>query len=124
MCVARVWGRCRIDLTRLDHPQVEALPAGLQVELPLDGRLRRARIPPSWTLRVWLNDELGFWRQAVTRSTSIAELRQSAAAFARVDDVESVRLTFGRSSASLCDELTAEEVDLFGRQKDVRVLLP
>ena len=106
------------------RPEITTLPAGLQIELPLDGRLRRARIPPSWTLRVWLNNELGFWRQPVTRSTRIAELRLSAAAFARVDG-ESVRLAFGASSVSavLDDDLSAEDVDLFGRQKEVSVFL-
>ena len=39
------------------------VPPGLEVELPLDGRPRAARIPPSWQLRLWLGFELGFWRQ-------------------------------------------------------------
>ena len=56
-------------------PEDINVPAGLDIELPLDGAARRARIPPSWQLRLWTDDEHGYWRQEVTRSTTGLELR-------------------------------------------------
>ena len=60
------------------------VPAGLQIDLPLDGSSKRGRIPPTWALRVWLGDELGYWRTDVRRDTTFGELRAAVARFAAV----------------------------------------
>ena len=123
---------------------VTAIPAGLEVELPLDGvdRLRRARIPPSWRLAVWISAEHGFWRTDVRAGTTVSELRRSVAAFAGGIDPATVLLGFGarsssggggnraaaaaaaRVSAPLDDdEATAEQLDLFNRRAELVVSL-
>lgn len=95
------------------------LPAGLDVELPLDGSARRARIPRKWQLRSWLDDNHGFWRHAdVSRTTTMGMLRQSAAQHTHCD-VGSITLSL--DGALLSDESTAEEVGLFQRMKELRV---
>lgn len=62
-------------------PPGVAMPAGLQVDLPLDGGQTHARIPPKWTLQVWLDEDLGGgrWRHDVGAHTTVAELRASCA---------------------------------------------
>mmetsp|Transcript_66807 Transcript_66807/g.132424 ORF Transcript_66807/g.132424 Transcript_66807/m.132424 type:complete len:207 (-) Transcript_66807:236-856(-) len=121
------------EWTELEE-NLNSLPPGLQVELPLDGGRRRARIPPMWALRVWLSNEHGFWRHAdVTRTTTVGELRASAAAFVGVP-VSKVRFELPRVPAAgplageaprldLADELTAEQVDLFGQRAELHVVL-
>ncbi len=96
-----------------------SVPPGLEVELPLDGRPRRARIPPRWQLRVWIGDDHGFWRMDVARDTTVAEIAASAA------------LCGGASRARLwlgLDELleagrTVEELALFSRVHELSVEL-
>ena len=87
-------------------------------QLPLDGRPRRARIPPRWTLRLWLGFELGYWRHHDTgRWTTVGELRAALASFVSVP-LKSVQFRLG--GAMLRDEQTAESVELFSRTADVR----
>ena len=95
------------------------LPAGLEIDLPLDGRSpRRARIPPRWRLCVWTGDEHGFWRCDATRHMSARELRRSAAAFVNAP-LERVRLRLGASAVD--DDATVEELGLFGRVRELSV---
>ncbi|EOD10300.1 hypothetical protein EMIHUDRAFT_216028 [Emiliania huxleyi CCMP1516] len=107
-------------------PEAEAcLPAGLEVELPLDGRPRRARIPPRWTVRVWLSDELGFWREAAARDTPCGSLRLSAAAYAGVAPSH-VRLCYVNEEMEemeVDDRWTVEEAQLFRRVSQLRVAI-
>ena len=92
----------------------------LQVELPLDGQPRRARIPGSWQLCVWVDADAGFWRHDVRRDTTVRALRASAVAFMRVP-AESVDLCFGCDATPLDDDATAEELSLFSRRRECRV---
>ena len=114
--------------------EVMAVPPGLDLDLPLDGvSPRRYRIPPRWPLKVWIDDDLGFWRTDVRAQTSIGELRQAAALFAsrqwggstirEVCSPSQVALRFkgrgGAEEAPLEDALTAESVDLFNRRLEL-----
>ena len=97
------------------------LPAGLEVELSLDGRPARARIPPTWQLAVWVDGAEGFWRCELSRETTVAELRASAAKYAGCPpDVIAIRL--GRTLLSDGDG-TVEDLDIFGRQKELSVTI-
>jgi len=97
------------------------VPAGLEVVLPLDGKHGRARIPPTWQLAVWMDDTRGFWRDWVTRETTVRELRQSAAAHAGVaPELIELRL----NEVPMDDEsMTVERLELFGREGALRVLV-
>ncbi|KAL1523453.1 hypothetical protein AB1Y20_018393 [Prymnesium parvum] len=97
-----------------------SVSAGLEVEMPLDDRPRRARIPPRWTLRVWLGYELGFWRlHDVGRQTTVLQIRTAAADFAGVA-IERVHLRLG--GVDLSDDQTAEEISLFNRTSVFEVI--
>lgn len=108
------------------------LPPGLEVDLPLDGRPRRARIPPSWHLRKWLDDERGFWRMQVERTTTFSAIRHSAAQFAGVP-LSAVQLFYaaagqgvGRADGprvDIEDEWTVEDAALFSRVSLLQVRL-
>ena len=96
-----------------------SVPPGLQVDLPLDGHsLRRARIPPVWRLRVWVDDSHGFWRTDVTRSTRMEELRDAASTALGT----AVRLRFVDVPHEPVDlASSAEVVRLFERQEHLRL---
>jgi hypothetical protein len=56
------------------------VPQGLEIRLSLDGSgLRQMRIPPTWRLQWNLGPEHPLFRMEVTRSTTIAEIRQAIA---------------------------------------------
>jgi hypothetical protein len=110
-----------------DLAQGEAVPAGLDVELPLDGRRKRARIPPTWRLQLWVEApargcKAGFWREDVTRTTIVAELaasltRWEATRCAADAEAPVLELAYGDLAAAtdpLHSLANAEEVDLFG----------
>lgn len=99
-------------------PEGAAVPAGLDVDLPLDGAPRRARIPPRWQLRTWVSDEHGYWRCDVERHTTALQLRQSLAQHLSVP-LETVCLAL--RGAKLADDVTTEECELFG-SKELAVL--
>ena len=89
------------------------LPQGLEVELPLDGAShQRARIPPTWQLQVYVESGAGYVRCAVTRSTTVAELRATAAAHIGVAADCIVLQLAGRP---LDDHETAESLRLLRR---------
>lgn len=94
-----------------------AVPPGLDVELPLDGRPRRARIPPRWQLKVWVDDAAGYWRfDGVRRGTTARELRLAAA--------ESIGWPGARlvlNGEPVGDRSTAEQLDLFSRARELNV---
>ncbi len=103
------------------------MPPGLQIELPLDGvSARRARIPPSWRLQLWVDSPLlgGFWRADVTRGMRVAALNDAATEALRTP----VRLQFGggaRGAPVRAEEIdaaaTAEEAALWTRQAELRL---
>jgi len=111
------------------------LPAGLQVELPLDGvGLQRARIPPEWSLRLNIKDPAGYsftfdMHHDVCRSTTIGELRRAAARQATraesLGDVsaERISMTIDGRLGELDDAQTVEEVDLFTRAGELKVVV-
>jgi hypothetical protein len=97
------------------------LPAGLEVELPLDGKPKRARIPPSWQLAVWVDSDGGgsFWRLPdVRRGTTGRELREAASAHLG-RPIGSVSLRLGGKEVG--DEATAEQLELFSRRDELSV---
>ena len=98
------------------------LPAGLEVELPLDGQAGRARIPPTWQLSVWCDDERGFWRCDLERDTTVGELRASAARHAGLASPDAVVLRLGDVSLD-DDAATVEKIDLFARNGELSVQL-
>tara|TARA_B110001452_G_scaffold16519_1_gene13518 strand:+ start:525 stop:1067 length:543 start_codon:yes stop_codon:yes gene_type:complete len=100
-------------------PDGAAVPAGLNVDLPLDGAPRRARIPPTWQLRTWVSDEHGFWRCDVGRSTTALQLRQKVAQHMGVP-LDTVALAL--RGAKLADDVTTEQCELFGLSKELAVL--
>lgn len=98
---------------------VQRVPPGLQIELPLDGAPRRARIPPCWQLRVWLGFEIGFWRHdSVTRGTTLGELRRAAAERAGVP-LEKLQLLARGAALREGDAATAEDARLFERRGEL-----
>ena len=99
-----------------DVPDGAHLPPGLEVDLPLDGRPRRARIPPKWQLKLWVDDETGFWRCEVSRHAKIAALNHAAAQHTKCD---TARLTL--AGAALDERSTVEEAGLFGRTQQLSV---
>ena len=97
------------------------IPAGLNVDLPLDGGVRRARIPRKWQLRLWIDDEHGFWRyNDVTRGTTMAALRQAVAQHTHCD---ARQITLSLGGVALRDGSTAEDVKLFSKTKELTVTL-
>jgi hypothetical protein len=97
-------------------PDGAVVPPGLDIDLPLDGGPRRARIPPRWQLKLWLNDEVGYWRIDVTRDTEVATLCRSAAEHAKR---AAVRLLLG--GVVVDERLTVEAAGLFGRTRELTV---
>jgi len=105
----------------------QEVPAGLEVHMDLwhDSR-RRARIPPSWRLQLWVAPASRFFRQDVTRTSSILWLRESVASFLELP-VECVtfRVSLGNQEGGqeytqeLDDAATAETARLFQRQRDL-----
>jgi hypothetical protein len=97
---------------------VHGVPAGLQIELPLDGKPRRARIPPSWQLRLWLGFEHGYLRTDVSRDTAIGSLRRAAAERAGVP-LEKLQLLSRGAALREGDAATAEDARLFERRGEL-----
>ena len=96
-----------------DVPEGATLPAGLQVEMPLDGAAKRARIPATWQLKVSIEGE--YLRQDVTRATTVTELRAAAAKHAGWPEA---RLLLGGHAVE-DGGATVEGLDLFARQAEV-----
>lgn len=62
-----------------DVPENQSVPAGLEISIALGEHQRRARIPSTWRLQVFLSREFGgFFRMDVHRDTSIAEIERAA----------------------------------------------
>ena len=99
-------------------PEGVSVPPGLDIEMPLDGKPRQARIPPRWQLKV-STDEHGFWRHEVTKLTSALELRQSAAMHVGLP-LDAVLLRF--AGVLVEDSATVEELGLFGRERELLVV--
>lgn len=99
------------------------VPPGLQVELPLDGSSRRrARIPPHWQLRVWINDALGFWRYECDRGTLLRDVYH--AAVAELASGGDVRMSFSGEAIDDHEQAglrTVEEARLFQGQAHLRI---
>ena len=99
-----------------------AVPPGLEIDLPLDGLgRRRARIPPAWQLRVWIEELDGFLRTRVARDTTIAELNHAAST--ALGGGMRARLRFASTppdEAHPSPMRTAEQAGLFERLADVR----
>ena len=105
---------------------VTTLPPGLQVDLPLDGSPRRARIPPRWTLSVRVSRGRGYFRTEVTRATTVGELDARLRAWAGPASVGAelhfrggARLGATAPPVAIAPGATVEEVGLFGRARDV-----
>ena len=96
------------------------LPAGLELELPLDGGTQRARIPPTWQLQVWIGDAKCYLRLDVTRRTKALALREAAASLT-YQPLDAVQLRFG--GAEVDDAQDVEGLELFGRESDLTVKL-
>jgi hypothetical protein len=99
-------------------PEGVSVPPGLDIEMPLDGKPRQARIPPRWQLKV-STAEHGFWRHEVTKLTSALELRQGAAMHVGLP-LDAVLLSF--AGALVEDGATVEELGLFGRERELLVV--
>ena len=100
-----------------------SVPPGLEIVLPLDGEsLRRARIPPNWRLRVWVDEPLnGFWRIDVRRETTMGELNDAASEAIG----EKAFLQFGMTGTVFNNfrrHQTVEQVMLWQRRAEVRVM--
>ena len=105
----------------LDEVDFDTLPAGLEMELPMDGRRKKARIPPVWQLQVWLEERSTYYRKRVSRATTIAELREGIARMAGAHSVDSVTLRLGDDI--LDDAQTVESARLFQREGELVVEL-
>ena len=98
------------------------LPAGLEVELPLNGNQGRARIPDRWRLQVWVEAKQCFYRRDdVGRGTTVGALREGIANTYGCDAAD-VSLHLERRRLD-DDHQTAEELDLFtkGSTLDIRL---
>ena len=100
------------------EPGCPPLPAGLDVEMPLDGGHQRARIPQLWQLSVFVDK--GYLRHQVTRKTTISDLRAVAA---RHMGVPLERIFLAMGAKQLNDGDTVESVGLFGREAELRVVV-
>ena len=102
-------------------PPGAIVPAGLAVEMPLDGRPSRARIPPRWQLKVYIDaNDHGYFRHDCTAKTTVGSLRAAAAAALAVAR-DAVTLTI--DGAALDDSQSAEEARLFERMSRLKVLV-
>ena len=101
--------------------------------MPLDGEAhQRARIPPSWSLRLNIKDAAGLaftWdlHFEVSRGTTIGDVRAAAASHAAkaLEGVGAERISVkldGRLG-ELSDSDTVEDVDLFSRAEQLRVVV-
>ena len=108
-----------------DVPEGTVLPPGLKFDMPLDGGKKRACIPESWQLRVHIEDERhgGFWRRDnVGRATTVGELRADAAKHLEASSFDRIDMRFADDAAPLDDAATAEQLGLFSRMQELRVL--
>ena len=102
-------------------PPGAVVPAGLAVEMPLDGRPSRARIPPRWQLKVYIDaNDHGYFRHDCTAKTTVGSLRAAAAAALAVAR-DAVTLTI--DGAAVDDSQSAEEARLFERMSRLKVLV-
>lgn len=100
----------------------QSVPPGLDIQLPLGDGQKRARVPPSWRLQLYIpggGDGGGFFvRTDVRAGSTVLELRREIARHPRYGlPVESVRLSLG--GKMLGDQETAEGLDLFNRQREL-----
>jgi uncharacterized protein YciI len=100
------------------EPGCPPLPAGLDVEMPLDGGHQRARIPQQWQLSVFVDK--GYMRHQVTRKTTISDLRAVAA---RHMGVPLERISLAMGAKQLDDGDTVESAGLFSKEADLRVVV-
>lgn len=102
-----------------------AVPPGLQIDLPLDGRSRPcARIPPCWRLRVWVSPAIGFWAHQCHRTTTLCELYVAAAAQLAPGADQMLRLSIGGEAIDAAGEAgrrTVEQARVFERQAQVHL---
>ena len=102
-------------------PPGAVVPAGLAVEMPLDGRPSRARIPPRWQLKVYIDaNDHGYFRHDCTAKTTVGALRAAAAAALSVAR-DAVTLTI--DGAAVDDAQSAEKARLFERMSRLKVLV-
>ncbi|KAG5185544.1 hypothetical protein JKP88DRAFT_194442 [Tribonema minus] len=105
----------------------QGVPPGLEVRLPLDGSGERtARIPQPWQLQLFVQDphlpgDGFFFRQQITGGTTVGDLRQAIASHREVQlPLELVWMTLG--GAPVADHETVKELDLFNRQKELKLV--
>mmetsp|Transcript_2061 Transcript_2061/g.6453 ORF Transcript_2061/g.6453 Transcript_2061/m.6453 type:complete len:264 (+) Transcript_2061:184-975(+) len=103
------------------HGDME-IPPGLEIELPLNGQPKRARIPPRWRLQVWLDERRGYLRHDVQRDTTVGELRRAAATSAGVP-MDAVKVYMGEDTHPLSDPVTIEALRLFGREAQLVIVI-
>ena len=102
-------------------PPGAIVPAGLAVEMPLDGRPSRARILPRWQLKVYIDaNDHGYFRHDCTAKTTVGALRTAAAAALAV---ARDAVTLAIDGADLDDSQSAEEARLFERLSRLKVLV-
>jgi hypothetical protein len=105
----------------------QSVPAGLEIQLPLDGAPRRARIPSEWRLQLYLGKGYSFFRADVSRGTPLRALEEQAAAYvaARRRASAIARLApawaggcvaLWHGAERLAPSMTAEEAQLFARR--------
>eukprot|EP00316_Scyphosphaera_apsteinii_P012858 CAMPEP_0119318658 /NCGR_PEP_ID=MMETSP1333-20130426/47078_1 /TAXON_ID=418940 /ORGANISM="Scyphosphaera apsteinii, Strain RCC1455" /LENGTH=225 /DNA_ID=CAMNT_0007324887 /DNA_START=129 /DNA_END=806 /DNA_ORIENTATION=+ len=103
-------------------PDGSDVPPGLEIQMSLEGGPTRARIPPRWQLAVGMSGELGIWRcKDIKRTTTVGELRQSAAEHAGVPLMH-VGLHIGGIELT-DDQKTVEQISLFTRSNALAVKL-
>lgn len=105
--------------------------------MPLDGGHQRARIPPSWQLKLNVKDSGGIaitfdLHHEVTRTTTIGEIRAAAARHVSSSgsatvqgevDASRISLKIDGRLRELDDEATAEQLDLFSNASSVMAAL-
>eukprot|EP00753_Platysulcus_tardus_P006814 PLAT14601.1.p1 GENE.PLAT14601.1~~PLAT14601.1.p1 ORF type:complete len:329 (+),score=110.58 PLAT14601.1:83-988(+) len=105
----------------------QSVPPGLEVQLPLDGSgAKRARIPATWQLQLWMGDKLGYLRLFVKRSDKLLRVRRAIAARAQLpmSCVTLIQSDDANAPARLLrDDETVEEARLFHTARRVAVSL-
>jgi len=87
--------------------------------MPLDGRPKRARIPPTWRMQLWSEGIRGFFRTDVRRQMTVAELNLAMAASR---DLAAGCVSLAElNGVPLPPELSVEEVRLFHRLADKQI---
>jgi len=101
------------------------VPGGLEIQLPLNGKQKIAKIPQPWRIQIFVEEVNAFYRQNIYQHTPISYLEHDIYLWARQFNQHlppRVRLAYGPDLLPLHPKATASDINLFTHRHNIHLL--